>query len=201
MKKILFLLLLFIIFPGSLLASSIGVGVGTGKIGVTEKLKPGIIYKLPSVTVLNTGDTPSDYSIDIAYNETQTELKPDQSWFSFSPEVFHLDPGGVQNVEITLTLPLKVEPGKYFAYIEGFPVRQAGSGSVVGVAAASKLYFEVVPSSMVLGVYYRGVSLLKYYSPWPERILGVLGVLVLLYFIKKFVKIEVGLKKKEKVDE
>lgn len=199
-KKLLLSLLSIFLFPTIVLAS-IGVGVGTGKIEVTEKLKPGIVYKLPSVTVLNTGDTPSNYSIDIAYNETQSELKPDKSWFTFSPLNFHLDPGGVQKVDITLTVPLKITPGKYFAYIEGFPVRVPGIGSVVGVAAASKLYFEVVTSNPIAGLYYRIISLAKFYSPWPERIFGILGVIIVLYFIKRFLRIEVGLKKKEKMDE
>ena len=190
MKKILFLLLLFIIFPFNLAAGSIGVGVGTGKIEVTEKLKPGIVYKLPAITVLNTGETPSDYSIAISYNENQTELKPDKSWFSFVPMDFYLDPGGAQKVDITMTIPLKVVPGKYFAYIEGFPVRQPGTGSVVGVAAASKLYFEIVPTNPIMGMYYRIVSLLKFYSPWPERIVGILAGIVVIMIFGRFFKIE-----------
>ena len=51
----------------------IGVGVGTGKIQVTEKLKPGQIYILPSISVLNTGDEKGNYKVSIAYHEKQPE--------------------------------------------------------------------------------------------------------------------------------
>ncbi len=188
-KKFFFSLLLFFAFP-TLAIASIGVGVATGKIEVTEKLKPGIVYKIPAVTVVNTGTEPSDYSIDIAYNETQSELKPDKKWFSFSPVNFHLDPQQVQKVDITLTVPLKVTPGKYFSYIEGFPVRQPGAGSVVGVAAASKLYFEVIPANVFEGIYYRLVSLWRAYLPWTNIGVGVLAGVIAIVIFRRFFKIE-----------
>ncbi len=63
-----FLLTIFLSFFSQTLAQ-IGVGVGVGKIQVDEKLKPGMIYQLPSFTVLNTGGEPSDYEISIQYHE------------------------------------------------------------------------------------------------------------------------------------
>lgn len=190
-----FLAVFLFLISTSIANAAVGVGVGTGKIEVTEKLKSGIVYKIPPVTVLNTGDESANYSVDIAYNENQNELKPDAKWFSFSPLSFHLDPGQVQIINVTLTLPLKVTPGKYFAYIEGFPVKKDGVGTTVGVAAASKLYFEVVPTNTFYGFYYRIVSLLKVYEPWPLRIAVGLFILAFLLTAKKFLNIEVNFKK------
>ncbi len=61
MRKIFLLCLLIFLFPTGVVFARIGVGVGTGKITIDENLKPGIIYKLPPLTVVNTGDEASDY--------------------------------------------------------------------------------------------------------------------------------------------
>ena len=57
MKKISFLVvfLALLAFP-FLVYAKLGVGVATGKIVVEDKLRPGMIYNLPALTVLNTGD-------------------------------------------------------------------------------------------------------------------------------------------------
>lgn len=202
-KKLVFALFLsavFVVFPFQVLAS-IGVGVGTGKIQVTEKLYPGTIYQLPPLTVINTGDQPGDYSVGISYLENQPELKPDKSWFSFNPSEFRLDPGKSQIVDIKLNLPLGAIPGKYFAFVEGFPAKKAGSGTTVGIAAAAKLYFTIQPANVLSGIYYRGLSLWNLYSPWPERA----GILIVIFvaglLARKYLKIQVGLKKEDQAKE
>ena len=143
----------FVVFVLSTCATfaNIGVGVNTGKIQVDEKLKAGMIYKLPSITVINTGDEPADYETTIAYHQDQPELRPGQNWITFTPQKFHLDPGKGQLVEIKINLPIKIEPGNYFAYLEGHPIATVQKGNtVLGVAAASKLYFTVVPANVFL---------------------------------------------------
>lgn len=172
------------------------MGVGTGKIQVDEKLKPGIIYELPFVTVINTGDEPSDYEVDISYHEKQKELLPSKDWFMFSPKEFHLDPGETQPVKITINLPIRTEPGNYFAYIEGHPLKKTGMGNTtIGVAAAAKLYFTVEPANLFSGVYYKIRSFWEVYKPWPQRIvIGLVAICILLIF-KKFFKIQVNMRK------
>jgi hypothetical protein len=100
--------------------ASVGVGVGTGKIQVDEKLKGGMMYKLPPITVMNTGDVPADYSLNVTYYETQPQLKPARDWFVFTPEKVFLGPGESKNIGIQLNLPLKVVPGDYFAFLEEY---------------------------------------------------------------------------------
>lgn len=200
-RLILVLVIVFLAFPAVALAS-VGVGVGTGKIQVTEKLYPGTIYELPTLTVINTGDEAGDYSVGISYMEKQAELKPAGSWFKFSPEKFHLDPGKAQVVTIKLDLPLKTEPGNYFAFVEGFPVKAGGSGTTVGIAAAAKLYFTVKPANIFSGIYYRVLSIWKINQPWSSRVALAGGIIVVLVLAKKFLNIQIGLKKKQKeVDE
>ncbi len=190
-----FLFSVFFLFP-SIVSASIGVGVGTGKIQVDEKLKPGIIYELPPLTVINTGDEASEYEVNISYHEAQPELKPQESWFILSPKTFQLEPGGTQVVDIKLNLPIRAEPGNYFAYLEGHPFKKSVSGNtVIGVAAAAKLYFTVVPANPLAGIFYKVISFWNVYAPWPQRVAIGLAVVLALAFFKKFFNIQVNVKK------
>lgn len=188
---------LFLLVPLTAFAR-IGVGVGTGKIVVEQKLKPGIIYELPPLTVVNTGDEPSDYAVGISYFQNQKQRMPDESWFIFSPKTFHLDPGKVQIVNIKLNLPVNARPGDYFAYVEGHPVKKTTSGlTTISVAAAAKLYFTVVPANLFQAMYYKAASFWTLYQPWTNWFAIALVVAAFLLVINKFFHIEINLKKKE----
>lgn len=201
MKRVIFVpaifLLAFVVFTAIPSHARIGVGIGTGKIVVDEDLKPGTIYTLPSVTIFNTGDETHTYSVRVAYHNDQKEKMPDRTWFSFGPSTFELEPGGSQVVSIRLNLPIRTEPGDYFAYIEGFPSpKSKGDGSTrVGVAAASKLYFTVVPGSTWEGIYFRMLSVWREYDPWPQRMLIAGGVVILLLVARRFLNIEINIRK------
>jgi hypothetical protein len=179
--------------------ATLGVGVGTGKIRVDQKLKPGTIYNLPSLTVLNTGDEPSDYGVAMTYNEKQPQLKPPQDWFIFSPSKFHLDPGKVQVVTIKLNLPVRTQPGDYYGYLEAHPVKKAKAGvSTIGIAAAAKLYFTVIPGNIFEGIYYKVASLWNVYAPWPQAVSIAVVIIAVIIFFKKFFNLEINVKKTKK---
>lgn len=200
MRKISCLIIIFLpflIFSSSVLAK-IGVGINTGQIKVEEKLKAGMIYKLPSVTIINTGDEPADYETSIAYQQRQPELKPKQEWFIFTPSKFHLEPGKGQLVEIKINLPLKIEPGDYFCYLEGHPLASVEKGKAnIGVAAGTKLYFTVVPANILYGVYFKIASLYKINQPWSNRIVGALAIIVLYWGMKKYLGFQISFAKKQ----
>jgi len=197
MKKLIipFTVIIMLILPFVTLGS-IGVGVGTGKIQVDQILKPGLIYTIPPLTVVNTGDEPVEYTVSIDYNSKQTELKPNKEWFSFDPLVFHLEPSVSQVVQIKLTLPVKIAPGDYFAYVQGQPVQKVSTigGTSIGVAAAAKLYFTVAPANIFQGIYYRFISLYSRYHPWDTIILAMVFVAVLIRFLSKKFKFQIAKK-------
>lgn len=205
MKKACIIIFGLMLFLPVLAFAKVGVGVGTGKIIVDEQLKPGLIYTLPVLPVLNTGDEPGEYGVSIEYHEGQETradmgLKPLEEWFSFVPSNFHLEPGQVQTVEIRLNLPIKgVRPGQYFVYLEAHPVQESVAGQTrVGIAAATKLWFTVEPANFFSGVYYRVVSLLTLYSPWSYVALAILGVVILIALFRRFFSFNVGISFKKK---
>jgi hypothetical protein len=179
--------------------ATVGVGVGLGSIQVDEDLKQGMVYTLPTLTILNTGDVAGEYTVDIAYHSDQEELLPPKEWFSFSPEVFTLEPGRAQLVEIELTLPIDdVIPGEYFAYIEGKPIRNLESGeTAIGIAAATKLKFTVAPSNIFEGVYYRALALYNKYRPYSTAVVVFIAILIPYFLFKKFFKLNLSVQKKE----
>ncbi|MCL4415129.1 MAG: hypothetical protein M1365_00285 [Actinobacteria bacterium] len=177
----------------------IGVGVGTGKIRIEQDLKPGMSYDLPPFTVINTGDEDSRYSVSVSRLEGQKEFFPKKEWFAFSPSAFSLKPGKAQVVKVRLNLPVRAEPGKYFAYLEGFPVakEQDKGGALIGIAAASKLYFTVVPANIFEGIYYKILYFWQNNQPFTGIFAVALVVLVVWRYLKQFLNIQINFKKKE----
>jgi hypothetical protein len=177
--------------------ATLGVGVGAGKIIVDKPLKAGVIYALPNLPVINTGDQLTSYGVSVEYLEQIPELRPAKEWFVFSPSIFELKPGEVKNVAISLNIPLKVKPGNYFAFLEAHPIVKEQAGiTQVGIAAAAKLYFTISPANVFQGIYYRISSLVIKYSPWSYIIPLIIVLAVILSVLKKFIKIDVKFNKK-----
>jgi hypothetical protein len=197
-KNAIWIIIIFFFFGLTTTFASIGVGISNGKIVVTEKLKPGAIYNLPDFVVFNTGTEITDYGVGIKYDKKQAQLKPESSWFKFSPQTFPLAPKASQNVKASLVIPLNAYPGNYFAYIEAHPIVSTLQGTTsVGVAAASKLYFTVIPSNTVTAVYYRIISLLTQYAPWDYIVISSILIILISLLIGKKFKIQIGIKKKK----
>src|SRR3989344_8626139 len=204
MQKILLTLLILValLFPQTALAK-IGVGVGLGKIQIDEELSPGGIYKLPTLPVLNTGDEAGEYKVEVTYLSDQPELRPDASWFSFTPQSFPLDAGGSQLVDVSLSLPVDTRPGNYFAFLEAHPVAKA-EGGTIGVAAATKLNFTVKPAGVLGAAVERLRSLLENKAPTSYIVIGVIGAVLALSFAvavgRKYLAVQIRLKSKSTKD-
>ena len=179
--------------------ASIGVGVGTGRIAVSEKLRAGGIYTLPSVVVFNTGTETANYTMAVTLNETQLQLKPNPQWFSFSPSQFQLSPGRSQTVTPTIHLPVRVPPGDYFGYLEAHPQETAQQGTAkVGVAAATKLSFSVKASSLLWAVLYRLLNLYRQFEPWSQIVTGAVIVGITVLVMKRYVHFRSPFTRKQK---
>ncbi len=189
-----------LVFPLAKGLASIGVGVGTGKIIVDQPLKPGVIYTLPPVAVINTGDQLSGYALSVEYHAYQEldeskGLRPPAGWFSFDPPDFDLEPKEVKPVGVRLDLPVDAKPGKYFAYLEAHPIQRTEAGiSAVRVAAAAQIWFTVVPANIWMGLYYRALSLYALYGPWVRLAGGIIILAMLITVAKRFFNFNVQLK-------
>lgn len=176
--------------------AGVGVGINLGKIEIDEPLKPGGIYNFPSIGVINTGDTAGEYELAITYHQDQLQMRPAQDWFSFSPSSFHLEPGQSQNVAVKLSLPIKTKPGDYFAYVEAHPVIKAGPGTTIGVAAATKTYFKVMPANIWQAMYYKAASFFTIYAPWTYVVLAIVIAAIIIALFRKFFAFQIGIKRK-----
>jgi len=195
-KFILLLAIVIILVLPSLSFGKIGVGVGTGKIQMDEPLKPGSIYTIPPITVFNTGDEASNYQIGVEGRTNIPEIIPNENWFVFEPEIFYLEPGQSQLVQPKIVLPIKgVKPGDYFAFLIASPVQDfKGGRTSIGVAAATKLYFTVVPANIFQAIYYRFLSLYARYHPWSTIILVITLLSIFITVFRKKFKIQIAKK-------
>lgn len=199
MKKINLLQIIFLItmiFIATVTFAGVGVGVNLGKIKIDEPLKPGGIYNFPSIGVINTGDTAGEYELAVTYHQDQPQMRPGQEWFSFNPSSFHLEPGASKNVAVKLTLPMRMKPGDYFCYLEAHPIIKAGPGTTIGVAAATKTYFSVIPANIWQATYYKISSLLTMYAPWTYVVLAVVIAAIIIAIFRKFFAFQIAIRKK-----
>lgn len=189
------LTIIFLVTPSVI--ARVGVGVNLGKIQIDEPLNPGGIYNFPSIGVINTGDEPGEYELAVTYHQDQPQLRPAQEWFSFEPQQFHLEPGQSQNVTVKLTLPVKAKPGNYFAYLEAHPIIKAGPGTTIGVAAATKAYFTVVPANIWQAFTHRVSSFFTMYAPWTYVVLAIVIGAIIIVIFRKFFAFQIGVRRKK----
>ena len=164
--------------------ADLGVGISHSEIVIDDDLSRGGRYRVPSVTVTNTGTEQSRYEVVISFIQDREELTPNPDWFRFDPQAFDLDPGQAQLVTIALNVDDGAEPGDYFALIEAHPIR-ADSGITVGVAAATKLSFHIEPSSTLELWRLRIARFFDDNSPFSIVLPPTLAGLILLYFISR----------------
>ena len=179
-------------------AGRLGVGIDRGSLSVDRLLRPGSVALLPAIGVLNTGDEPATYEMDVAPQEGQKALRPDPSWFSFSPASMFLAPGAGRRVGVTLTVPLRAHPGEYLVLVRVSPMVSGGTVSV-GIAAASKVSFTVGPASLWQAILVRIGDWLGAVWPWSLLVpLILLSVLVLTLLDRRYrFRVQVSRKKED----
>lgn len=175
-------------------SARVGVGVGTGKITVDEPLMPGGTYKISSMSVMNTGDEASNYSVDVTYLYEQAELRPPEEWVAFNPKTFHLEPNEGKIVELKLNIPMDAPPGNYFCFLEAHPIAE-GEGFRIGVAAATKLYFSVKPANIVSALVHKVSSFMAATAPASYIVIITALIIAAVMLLRRYLSIEVKRKK------
>ena len=191
-----FVLISFALVSFSVVSAKVGVGMGAGEIRLTEPIKLGGIYELPSVRIFNTGDETTTYGMGVAFHQDYHQFRPAKEWFSFNPTTFTIEPGESQEVSVIMLVPLRSEPGDYFAFIESGPVPTGALGTSVGVAVATKLFFTLVPANIFQATGFRISSFFETYSPWSWGGLGLIVLIILYILFRKFFAFNIAMRKK-----
>ncbi len=199
MKKqnVLLVLVLFLPFYINLaFGQEVGVGVGLGKVHVSQPLSPGGIYHLPDLPVVNTGEVAGTYQVQANLNPKGTATRSlGEGWFEFQPDTFPLEPDQSQLVKVTLTLPLTVPDGDYLAYLEASTVQNPEKGIAIGPAAATKLYFRV-KSGTVLGAIRNRIITFILTRPEIYLLLAAFLLLEALFILRRHWRVRVEVKAK-----
>ena len=173
--------------------ADVGVGVSLGNIKVEDALTPGGHYRLPTLSVLNTGSEPSQFEVVVSFAADQREKRPPQDWFAFTPQRFPLAPSEAQAVAISLDLPASAGPGAYFAFLEAHPIAER-QGVSIGVAAATKLSFSIRPANVLQAWLFRLSQLIDESQPWSSAVavtvLAVLAVRLVARYVRVGLRIE-----------
>lgn len=191
MKKLIATVLSGVLLAAALLGAPVGafassgVSVNTGKIVLDKPVVADGTYDLPNIQVTDSGTEASDYEISVAYNQVQSEQKPDASWFHFNPATFHLATGESKIVKTSMSVPSKVAAGDYFVYLQARAISKDGApGQTISGAAATKLYFSVEDTNLFVRGWYGLRSVVHDTAPWSHIVLWILAV-VILYFLLK----------------
>jgi hypothetical protein len=155
-------------------AASMGAGLDLAEIKVDEALRPGEVYQLPTVGVLNTGDRAGSYKATIAAGSDQTEPVPCADWFQLEPRSFDLEAGASTRVAVSMHLPVDAQQGDYFVLIE---VRQVTEGGGDAIGAATRLHFSVKKSDR--GFFHRA-------APYLCAGAGLVAAVALIWLFRRF---------------
>ena len=169
--------------PAVPVGASTGVSIDVGAIAITEVLKSGEEYRLPTFGVRNPGTEPTSYSIVVTYMADQTAMRPPAEWFSFGPSSLTLGGGESKPVSARITVAPGAEPGEYLALI-GPRIDGQGTGAQVGAGAAAKLTFTVEPGSWLEGAL-RQVWRFIVANPWAVALVLLLVALVVLRLVRR----------------
>jgi hypothetical protein len=178
--------------------ASLGVGIMPGIIRVDKELMPGGYYKLPDLQAVNTGSEASRYEIVVARMEEQDELQPPVTYISFSPVSFNLEADKSQVISLALDIPVNAKPGDYLAYVEAHPISPASGGTSIGIAAAAKIYFTIKPANTLAGIVNAIGNFFSRTSPFSYIMLGAIILGILIFFLRRQIKLEVRVTKRDK---
>jgi hypothetical protein len=166
-----------------------GVMINLGAIDIDDRLSPGGRYHLPTLVVTNIGDATENYAVTVQYMGDDARKHPPADWFRIEPAEFDLTAGESRAVRVSIELPRNAGPDEYLAMIEAQLV--GGDGISVSGAAASRVSFEVRPSSQLAALWLQVKRGFGDYSPWTTVVPAGALLLVLLYMARRRLSIRI----------
>ena len=149
--------------------ASVGVGIQAGAVRLAGTAHPGGSYALPAVYVVNTGTQDESLSLRVERLSAGSAKPVPASWVHVGDPV-RLSHGQSARISLELHVPATARAGQYLSDVVVRGSASLSDGSAhLGVAAATKLQFRIVP----------GVVSAAWFSMPGWVLLGV-GVVVLL---------------------
>jgi len=165
------------LIPAAFVHADIGVAIDVGRIAVEQRLSKGGSYELPVIGVRNPGNEAATYEMGVSHIQGQPDRWAPESWFTFSPGRFTLEPGATQPVRVALAVPTDASPDDYAVLLQA-RIAPSGEGAQVGAAAASPLTFTVKPSTILEAWLLRGQRTVSNWSPWSYVLPTLVGGVV-----------------------
>jgi hypothetical protein len=154
--------------------AAVGVGTTTPQIVIDQDVRPGGIYRLPAIPVINTGTVRSEYKIFADRASQQSVHFADPAWITVLPETIVLEAGARGLVTPTMRVPLKARPGDYQALLVAQPIMPGADAATPNIQVGTKVLFRIARSNLLMAVYWRIRSLFELWSPWPYLVLAAL---------------------------
>jgi hypothetical protein len=161
-----------------------GVALDVGTVRVEQKLSRGGSYNLPPIGVRNPGDETTAYVMGIDFVEDQEGRRPKESWFSFEPQRFTLEPGDTTRVRIELDVPPGARPDDYETLVVASIVTEE-EGAALGGAAAARLNFTVKASNWFEAWLLRARYWFLDNAPWSYLIPSAIALVILLWVARR----------------
>ena len=129
--------------------ASIGIGIQAGPVRLSGAAHPGGIYSLPRVLVVNTGTQTESVVIEVERVSPGRGLTVPPSWVREAGPTVSLAHDQSSRIPLRLVVPATAKAGSYVSDViaRGSAGLAAGSANL-GVAAATKLEFTIVPGAV-----------------------------------------------------
>ncbi len=171
------------VYAGEILeeAARVSAEFGREEIKLAEEAQAGGIYKLPSVSVKNTGTNEEQFQVDVVFLGSEGESRG-ASWLNAAPWRIALGAGEEADVELGLKVPAGAGAGEYNYHLELRRVVEDGTAHPNPMDTA-EVQFNVEEGSFLSAVN-RSVS--SYFSANPTVSLVVAGLLITFALVMLF---------------
>jgi hypothetical protein len=153
--------------------ADVGAAIDPGEVAVQAPLEAGTAARLPAFRVRNPGDTTTTYRITAGGLRGTSATPAEESWFAVSPATVVLQPGATADVVAIIAPPNGTPEGRYAGLVTA-EVVPAGVGTRVGVAAGTRIFFDVNGTEAAPSATAGGGRADEGISPW--LVAGAVGV-------------------------
>ena len=178
-----------------LASGELTVALSPSRVSVDAPVRQGDVVRLPSLTVSNRGDESAQFRVEVRSQPDQSERSPEAEWFAITPQRFELEPGESQIAVVEMVVPRDAPPDNYRAVLAAgtWDPGNGQGGAAVRAAVGAPLLFEVVNGDLNFSI----VDFVQEQAPFAFAILGVLGAVVGLDWLRRRYRIGLHVERRQ----